>query len=74
MNQLLQNLVAAGRNNHISLPIALAIGLEIVPVFKPEWQTQCSNIEKILLAYGVIAAANSGPPADVPKEPTPPKP
>lgn len=69
MNMFLSNLVNGAKNVHISVPLILALGLEIVPIWFPQYKQQCSDTQKLLLGYGVLAAANSGP-----SEKTPPKP
>ena len=61
MNTTLNNLIAGLRNSHISIPLVAAIALEIIPVFWPDKQAACQKVQKILLTYGVIVAANSGP-------------
>ena len=63
MNTILNNLLNAARNKHISVPLYLAIVLEIIPIWFPEYKQQCSDTQKLLLGYGVIAAANTGPTA-----------
>ena len=55
------NLLSALSNLHISVPIAVVIVLELIPVWFPSVKQQCQETLKVLLAYGVIAAANSGP-------------
>lgn len=61
------NFLNALQNWHISGPLALGVTLEILPVIFPQIKTQCAEIQKIFLAYGIIAAANSGP--QPPKQP-----
>lgn len=61
MNNILANLLASLKNAHLSVPIIGSVILELIPIYWPGVKAQCQETQKILLAYGLIAAANSGP-------------
>lgn len=73
MTKILANLVSSLSNAHVAWPIYIGVTLEIAGVIWPQYNDQFSKVQKILLSYGVIAAANSLPskdptnPAKVPK-------
>ena len=69
VNQTLANLLAGARNGHISIPLVIAIALEIIPIFAPQCASKLQEVQKVLLAYGIIAAANSGPSQANPPQP-----
>ena len=66
MNQAIAHITAALANNHIRWPLAIAIALEIIPVWFPHLKSQCQETQKVLLGYSIIAAANTGPAAPTP--------
>lgn len=62
MDKLLLNLVAAGKNPHVSVPVLIAIGMSLAEIWLPEqYEKRLTKTERVFMAYGVIAAANSGP-------------
>jgi len=63
MNNTLANLLSGLTNAHIRYPLLGAIALELIPIWAPQWKAQCQETQKVLLMYGVIAAANSVPAA-----------
>jgi hypothetical protein len=62
MNQILANLLSGRKNPHVTVPVALAIVCELGRVWMPAQEHQWALTQKILLGYGMISAANSGPP------------
>ncbi len=61
MSTLISNITTAWTNAHIRWPLLGAIALEIIPVWAPDQKVHCQETQKVLLAYGVLAAANSAP-------------
>jgi hypothetical protein len=61
MQKVFGNLGAAFANPHVSISLAIAIALEILPIWFPSIKSQCMETQKILAGYAVIAASNSGP-------------
>jgi hypothetical protein len=61
MTEIRSNLAGALRNLHISIPLALSILLELAPIWIPSIKGQCQETQKVLMLYGIAAAANSGP-------------
>ncbi len=72
MNTLFSNLASAGKNPHVSIPLIVGIAMSVAEIWLPEsYQPKLQKTEKVLFAYGIIAAANSGPtkPEDKDQEP-----
>jgi hypothetical protein len=61
MNALVSNLVSTKDNLNVSIPVALAIICEVAKIWFPTHSNQLDLTEKVLAAYGLIAAANAGP-------------
>ncbi len=61
MNQLLANLASARKNPHVSIPAAIALACQVGKVWLPKYAVQFDATQKIFVAYGMIAAANSAP-------------
>lgn len=61
MNQFAANIRHAARNKHISIPVLISAALEIIPIWYPPVKTPCMETQKVLLLYGIAAAANSAP-------------
>ena len=61
MKTFIENIEASLANAHVAWPIYLGVALEVASVVWPDHKDQLSQIQKILLSYGVIAAANSVP-------------
>lgn len=77
MNKIFANLVSSLSNAHVAWPIYVGVALEVGGVIWPQYNDQLSKVQKILLSYGVIAAANSLPskaPTNPPPTPPTPKP
>lgn len=62
MNALMNNFSCLLNNKHVGVPVALAIGLNIAQIWLPErFHDKLEKTEHVLMAYGMLAAANSGP-------------
>jgi hypothetical protein len=48
-------------NPHIRWPVVIGVVLALVPVWFPQWADKCNASIRILIAYGLAAAANSAP-------------
>lgn len=59
--QVLANLMASAKNRHVSLPLAAALVCELGKIWLPHYMSQWSATQKLLMAYGILASANSGP-------------
>lgn len=68
MNTVITNILRALQNPHLSLPLLAAVALEVIPIWFPGHKEQFAETQKVLLMYGVIAAANSGPAAAKPSD------
>lgn len=66
MNQIVSNLASIKGNLHVSGPVLLAAALEVAKIWLPNYVTQLTDTQKVLVLYGILAAGNSAP--------TPPKP
>lgn len=72
MNALTSNLSGLLNNRHVGIPVILAIGLNIAQIWLPEkFHDKIEETEHILMAYGMLAAANSGPKQQNTDEKTP---
>lgn len=61
MNQILSHLASTTKNLHVSIPMLLALVCEAGKIWLPAHLNQFDATQKVLISYGVIAAANSGP-------------
>jgi hypothetical protein len=64
MKALLNNLSAAWANGQFRWPLIGAIVLEVFPIWFPALKPQCQETQKVLLAYGLIAA-HAGTPEEL---------
>ena len=65
MNNLIANTVSnlsAAKNLHLTIQLVLTIGLSVAEIWAPEgYDAKFRATEKLLMSYGLLAAANSAP-------------
>lgn len=61
MQQVFLNLGALRNNPHVGYPLIAILVCEILRVWFPELDSQFIATEKILGAYAMLSAGNSGP-------------
>jgi len=59
MNNILGTLLAGSKNPHVSVPLLLAVLLEILPHWLPAYAAQLQETQKVLVAYGLLAASTT---------------
>lgn len=69
MNQIINNVVHAFSNLHVSLPVVAAATLAVLPIWIPQYATQFQLTAAALASYGVIAAANTPSSSQTPPKP-----
>jgi hypothetical protein len=63
MQQFLNHLASTAQNLHVSIPMVLALACEAGKIWLPSHRDQFDATQKLFFSYGVIAAANTAPPA-----------
>ena len=69
MNQILNNIVHAFTNLHVSLPTVVGAGLGVSAVIWPQYAAKFAAVSAVLISYGVISAANTPSTSQTPPKP-----
>lgn len=74
MNQIASNVAHTFSNLHVSIPTVVGAGLGVAGVVWPEYQVKFTAVAAILVAYGIIGAANTPASSQTPPAPNAPIP
>lgn len=59
MQKIIDNLTAAFKNSHFSVPVFISTGLAIATIWFPKYTTELNATAAVLAGYGLIAMGNT---------------